>query len=144
MVCNLGHPQQRLRRWKPQGIVVIPRKEIFGIFNRGPFTSPPRLLPEKNSTGNYRRTTDGNYVYSKQLTHLTVPNLEYLFQKGISFNSHPADWFNLFPPFKRDKYTHEKSVTMDDLTVWTNVECWIFRNITEKPLFLIVILAYHE
>jgi hypothetical protein len=103
-----------------------PKKRNFSeIFNRGTFTSPPRLLPEKNSTGNYRRTKDGSYVYSKQLTHLTVPNLEYLFQKGISFDSHPADWFNLFPPFKCDKYTHEKAVTMDDLTVWLNVKAVI-------------------
>ena len=43
-------------------------------------------------------------------------NIEYLFNKGIDFDSHPDDWFNLFIEDKRSKSTHPKVVTLDELT----------------------------
>ena len=51
--------------------------------------------------------------------------MKYLFENGIGFDSHPVEWFNLFPPLKRVKDTHPKSVTMDDMTAWINVKAMI-------------------
>ena len=65
-------------------------------FDRGPFTAPCRLIPEKNPRGNFKRDSSGNYVYKKQVTDETVPNLEYLFENGIGFDSHPVEGFKFF------------------------------------------------
>ena len=56
------------------------------------------------------------------MTDETVPNLEHLFKQGLGFDSHPAEWFDLFFPAKRTKGTHPKAVTMDDMTAWLNVK----------------------
>ena len=37
-------------------------------FDRSPFTAPCRLIPEKNSRGNSKRDSSGNYVYKKHVT----------------------------------------------------------------------------
>ena len=76
-----------------------PKKRNYAeTFYRIPFTTTCRLLPDKNSRGNFKRDNSGNYVYKKQVTYETVPNLEYLFENGIGFDSYPVEWFNLFPP----------------------------------------------
>ena len=51
--------------------------------------------------------------------------MEYLFENGIGFDSHPFEWFNLFSPLKRVNDTHPKAVTMDDMTTWLNVKAMI-------------------
>ena len=56
------------------------------------------------------------------MTDETVPNLEHLFEQGLGFDSHPAEWFDLFFPAKCIKGTHPKAVTMDDMTAWLNVK----------------------
>ena len=54
-----------------------PKKKNYAeTFNRSPFIAPYRLLPENNSRGNFKRDISGNYVYRKQVTDETVPNLE--------------------------------------------------------------------
>ena len=54
-----------------------PKKRNYDeTFDRSPFTAPCRLIPEKNSRGNFKRDSNGNYVYKKQVTDETVPNLE--------------------------------------------------------------------
>ena len=60
-------------------------------FDRSPFTASCRLIPDKNSRGNFKRNSSGNYVNKKQVTDEAVPNLEYLFENGIGFDSHPVD-----------------------------------------------------
>ena len=104
-----------------------PPKEInyADTFDRSPFTAPCRLLPKKNSRGNFKRDSSGNYVYKKQVIDETIPSLEYLFENGIGFDSHPVKWFNFFLPLKRVKDTHPKAVTMDDITAWLNVKAMI-------------------
>lgn len=103
-----------------------PKKRNYAeIFDRSPFTSPTRLLPEKNDKGNYKRDCNNNYKYKHQATSDTVPNFEYLFENGVGFDSHPVQWFDLFFPSKRKKDTHPKAVTMDDMTAWLNVKALI-------------------
>ena len=75
-----------------------PKKRNYAeTFDRAPFVAE-RLLPEKNLRGRFRKDRNGNFIYKKQPTTETVPNLEYLFTKGIRLESHPADWFKLFFP----------------------------------------------
>ena len=69
-----------------------PKKRNYAeTSDRSPFTAPCRLLPEKNSRGGFKHDISGNYVYKKQVTDETVPNLEYLFENGIRFDSHPVE-----------------------------------------------------
>ena len=86
-------------------------------FDRSPFTAPTQLLPEKNTKGNYKRNS-----YTKQVTDETIPNLEQIFEDGLGFDSHLAEWFNIFFSLKLSKDTHPKAVTMDDMTAWINVK----------------------
>ena len=103
-----------------------PKKRKYSeTFNQSPFTAPCQLLPEKNSRGNFKHDSSGKYVYKKQVTDETVPNLEYLFENGIGSDSHPVERFNLFPPLKRFKDIHTKAVTMDDMTSWLNEKAMI-------------------
>ena len=76
-----------------------PKKRNYSeTFDRSPFTAPCRLIPEKNSGDNFKRDSSGHYVYKKQVTDETVTNLEYLFENGIGFDSHPVEWFIPPPP----------------------------------------------
>ena len=59
------------------------------------------------------------------MTTVTVPDLEYLTEKGIDFESEPADWFNIYFPKDRVNGTHPKAVTMDESTSWTNTKVMI-------------------
>ena len=73
-----------------------------------------QLLPVKNKkTRKFKRNQNGGYYYEEQVTNETLPNLKFLFSNGIGFDSHPADWFNLFLPNKRTHKTHPKAVTME-------------------------------
>ena len=55
------------------------------------------LLPEKydkvRSKENFKKDKKGNYMYNDHYCDETVPNLNYLFENGIGFENHPADWF---------------------------------------------------
>ena len=100
-----------------------PKKRNYAEqFDRSPFTAPTRILPEKNKTENYKRDRNGDYLYTQQGTDETVPNLEHLLEKGLGFDSHPVEWFDLFFPVKRSKDRHPKAVTMDNMTAWLNVK----------------------
>ena len=102
-----------------------PKKRNYGeVFDRAPFTSSV-LLPVRKQNGTLQRKSTGAYVYSLQSSVETVPDLKYLSEKGIDLKSHPADWFNLFFPRNRDKNTHPKTVTIDELTSWTNTKAMI-------------------
>ena len=80
---NANHPQR-------------PKKRNYSqTFDRMPFVSE-RLLPEKNQRGRFRKNQKGEFLYKKQLTTATIPNIELLLEKGISLQSSPADWFDLF------------------------------------------------
>ena len=85
------------------------------------------LLPERLNNGRLRRIVQNaktDYVYSLQTTHQTVPNLKFVFDNGLGFDAHPADWFEAFLPQKRDDHpgTHPIMVSIGDLTTWTNVK----------------------
>ena len=102
-----------------------PKKRNYAeTFDHAPFVAE-RLLPQKNLRGQFRKDRNGNFIYKKQPTTETVPNLEYLFTKGIGLESHPADWFELFFPRNRNRLTCPKAVTLDDLTAWTNTKAVI-------------------
>ena len=73
-----------------------PKKKSYNItFDRLPFVCSV-MLPIKRPNGGLKQKANGEYCYEKQSTTRTVPNLEFLFEKGINFDSHPADWFELF------------------------------------------------
>ena len=48
------------------------------------------------SKGQFKKGRDGKYNYKRQSFNGTIPNLQYLLNNGIGFESHPADWFGLF------------------------------------------------
>ena len=81
-----------------------------------------RLLPEKDARGRFRKDAKGQFKYTKQTHTTTIPNIEYLFENNVGLDSHPADWFKLFFPKKRERQTHPKSVTMDEYTAWLNTK----------------------
>ena len=103
-----------------------PKKRNFNeIFERESFVTN-HLLPERikkgKSKGKLKKNQVGNYFYIQQESNKTNPNLKYLFDKGIGFHSHPADWFDIFFPQKRTRRTHPSAVTIHDLTSWTNTK----------------------
>ena len=59
------------------------------------------------------------------MTSVTVPDLEYLTEKGTYFESEPADWFNIYFPKYRVNGPRPKAVSMDELTSWTNTKAMI-------------------
>ena len=78
------------------------KKRNFGeSFVCKPFAEN-HLLLEKIIKGKYKRDKVGNFIYKQQPSEELIPNLEYLFAKGIGFHSHPADWFNIFFPKEED------------------------------------------
>lgn len=52
-------------------------------------------------------------------------NLEHIFANDIDFESQLADWFDLFYLMKQTKETHIKALTMDNLTVWPNINTMV-------------------
>ena len=102
----------------------VKKRNYEEIFDRAPFISNV-LLPVRKVNGILQKKNTGEHVYKKQLCTEAVPNLEYLSANGIDKDSHPADWFNLFFPMDRDKNTHPKTVTIDELTSWTNTKAMI-------------------
>ena len=101
------------------------KRNYSETFDRDPFVQVELLLPEKNLRGRFKKDKDGKHKYSKQYTTDTVPNIDNLHKKGIDLNSHPATWFDIFFPKKRDRRTHPKAVTMDELTAWLNTKAVI-------------------
>ena len=100
-----------------------PKKRNYSHqFDRSPFVTEQRLLPEKNARGRFRKDAKGQFQYTKQTHTTTIPNIEYLFENNVGLDSHPADWFELFFPKKRERQTHPKSVTMDEYTAWLNTK----------------------
>ena len=75
-----------------------------------------------NASGNLKKKPNGDHCSKEAPVTTTVPNLQYLFANGIGFDSHPADWFNLYLPKDRNRKTHPKAVTCDDLTGWLNIK----------------------
>ena len=78
-----------------------PKKRNFSFaFDRNPFVSDPALFPTMHGTGKlkgqFKKGRHGEYKYKKQSFNGTTPNLQYLFDNRIGFESHPADWFGLF------------------------------------------------
>ena len=68
-----------------------PKKRNYSeIFDRAPFTGSA-LLPVRNSNGTLKRKNTGEYMYTMQVTTVTVSDLEYLFAIGIDFESEAAD-----------------------------------------------------
>jgi len=99
-----------------------PKKRNYSMtFDRLPFIAN-RLLPVRNKSGRFRRKQNSEYIYKESPTVETIPNLNYIFSAGIGFDSHPADWFDLFFPRRRTKNTNPKAVTMDEYTAWTNTK----------------------
>ena len=92
-----------------------PKKQNYSHqFDRSPFVTEERLLPEKNARGRFRKDAKGQFQYTKQTHTTTIPNIEYLIENNVGLDSHPADWFEVFFPKKQERKTHPKSVTMDE------------------------------
>ena len=97
-----------------------PKKNYDVQFDRHPFIKSV-LLPELNASGNPKKKSNGEHCYKEAPVTTTVPNLKYLFANDIGFDFHPADWFNLYLPKYRNRKTHPKAVTCDDITGWMNI-----------------------
>ena len=80
------------------------------------------LLLYQKDTGALERYAHGGHCYKKQQSYATAPNLKYIFEKVIDFDSHPTDWFDLWFPKDRTKYPYHKAVTINEITSWTNTK----------------------
>ena len=73
-----------------------PKKFSFA-FDLNPFVSDHALLPKMydrgKSKGQFKKGRDGKYNYKRQSFNGTTPNLQYLFDNGIGFESH-LDFFS--------------------------------------------------
>ena len=99
-----------------------PTKKNYDVhFDRSPFIKSV-LQPEINTNEKINRTSQGKYSYKESPTTDTVPNLNFIFDNGLEFDLHPADWFDPYFPRKRKESTHPKAVTLDDRTGWLNVK----------------------
>ncbi len=100
-----------------------PKKRIFGeSSNREPFVGNhllPKVITKGKSKGRLKKDKVGNFIYKQQQSEESIPNLKYLFSKGIGFHLHPADWFDTFFPQKRTRRTHPNAVTIHELIRWT-------------------------
>ena len=103
-----------------------PKKRNFGeLFDREPFVGNhllPEVISKGKSKGKLKKDKVGNFIYKQQQSEQSIPNLKYLFSKGIGFHLHPADWFDIFFPQKRTRRTHPNAVTIHELTSWTNTK----------------------
>ena len=90
-------------------------------FDRSPFIKSV-LQPEINTNGKIKMTSLGKCSYKESPTIDTVPNLSFIVDNGLGFDSHPADWFDTYFPRKRKESTHPKAVTLDIFTGWLNVK----------------------
>ena len=80
------------------GVEGATKKNYSVTFDRPPFIQST-LQPSKLN-GEFVYDRHGRHEYSKQPTTKTLPNIEYLHDRGISLLSHPADWFDIFFPKK--------------------------------------------
>ena len=71
------------------------KRNYSQIFDCMPFVAN-RLLLVKNKSRCFRRKHNREYIYNEAQTVETIPNLSYLFEEGLGFDSHPANWFDLF------------------------------------------------
>ena len=78
-----------------------------------------------NTNGKMKMIALGKYNYKESPTTDTIPNLSFIFDNGIGFDSHPADWFEPYFPRKRKEIILQKEVTFDDLTGWLNVKAMV-------------------
>ena len=65
------------------------------------------------------RDSDGDFLYEVTNSTGTVPNIDALHARGISFYSHPAEWFNLFLPIYKKRQENPNVVTIEDFTIWS-------------------------
>jgi len=98
---------------------VGPKKINFtNTCDRSPFISYT-ILPEMNKNGQPKKK-HGKYIYSKQMTNQTVPNFTFLHKNGINCESHPADYVNMFIPWKKSKW-NEGLFDIASITEHTNM-----------------------
>jgi len=77
-------------------------------------------VPKFMRGNHFDRDDDGKILYDEVLSSESTPNMDVLHSKGISINSHPADWFNVFMLIHSKRQAHPDEVSIADLTSWTN------------------------
>ena len=100
-----------------------PKKRNYTMaFDRPPFVQNV-LLPKKDKSGRVmkKRGEDG-YLYERESTEDSVPNLDFLFKNGINVDSQPCEWFDLFMPMRRKRHNSTNKLSVEDLTTWTNLK----------------------
>ena len=63
---------------------------------------------------------DGEYEYEERPHKESLPNLEFLMMHGITPDSHPAGWYNVFVPRNRKRQGSEGLPSIADITSFTN------------------------
>ena len=79
-------------------------------------------LPERDARGRIKWNRHGEASYKEVPCDETVPNIDFIKNNKLSFDSHPADWLNAFLP-KNPKAGCNLSI--HDLTSWTNMKAWL-------------------
>ena len=68
-----------------------------------PFTHKVTMPRLNTRTGKASVTANGDFIYVKKDCNRTVPNFEFLRERGITKNSLPHEWFTLFVPRYKKK-----------------------------------------
>ena len=95
-------------------------------FYRPPFIQYVKI-PKFTRGNRLARDANGDIIYEEVSPTESSPNIDYLLQKKIHVNSHPADWFNVFMSKHSKRQSHPDEVSIADFTSWTNKKM-IFMN----------------
>ena len=62
------------------------------------------LLPKIDSRGRIIKDNQNKkFIYEERLFTKSVPNMQFIFDHDLSFESEPFEWFNAFVPFKKSR-----------------------------------------
>ena len=100
------------------------KKNYKEEFHRPPFVKQVKF-PKSNLIGRTLRDSDGKFLYEVTNSTDTVPNIDALHTRGISIDSHPAEWFNLFLPIYKKRKENPNVVTIEDFTTWSNKKVYL-------------------
>ena len=77
-------------------------------------------VPKNNLIGRTIQDSDGSFLYEVTKSTDIVPNIDALHARGISIDSHPAEWFNLLLQIYKKCQENPNSFTIEDFTTWSN------------------------
>ena len=108
----------RNNRWVEGDEVGPPKRNYNATADREVFRHRAKV-PHFTSQGK-QKFKDGKRVWKEGETSDTIPNFAFLEKNNIDEKSHPAEWVNLFMPWKKDK-KNEGVMDMETIANHTNM-----------------------